>query len=91
MKATWNVFNKVIKPDSRQENIPDHFTEHDVVHNNSKISANEFNLGLNMGANIENCINETSGNKIYETESRIMKSFYNGEISEYDIKSIVNK
>ena len=89
IRATWNVLNKAMRPNSNQKQLPDHFIEKDVVLNNSKTIANEFNLFFtNIGAKIANSI--TSIDKTtFKMSSRVMQSMFLGDISEHEILAIV--
>lgn len=70
MKATWNVLNKAMRPNSKKNILPSYFTENDVVHNDSKTIANEFNLFFaNIGASIVNCIVHRNKTKTFKWEA----------------------
>ncbi|XP_024141862.1 transcription factor CP2-like protein 1 isoform X1 [Oryzias melastigma] len=43
MKATWKILNEAIHPDLQKPKLPDYFVNNDLVINNSKEVANQFN------------------------------------------------
>lgn len=96
MKDTWKTLNNLMKSNSQCKNAAEYFTHNNKIIKNQMEIADEFNsyfvnVGPNIAKKCENSNHKDTNINSMSRGSRILKSMFLSEITEYDILDIVRK